>query len=121
MHLKLHEIKINDELFNPLSSEENSFNLLNLDSFDQFVTETQTDKKDAFEFTMKLILSGNKSVEGRTRYNFWDLLGDLGGFHGSLHIITSVFMSLYASLAFQANYLSEKIIDDINENHSLAF
>ena len=33
------------------------------------------------------------SIEARTKYNIWDLLGDVGGFNDGLFLVVSLFMA----------------------------
>ena len=51
------------------------------------------------------------------RYNFWDLLGDVGGFHDGLYLLLSLFMASYSSYNFKSAWLHNKTIDtdDISE------
>ena len=48
----------------------------------------------------------------RQRYNIWDLLGDVGGFHDGLMIVFSLFMGSYSALAFKIDYLKSTQVDD---------
>lgn len=36
----------------------------------------------------------------RTRYNFWDALGDVGGFHDGLMLLLSLFMGSISAASF---------------------
>ena len=51
-------------------------------------------------------------IEYRQRYNFWDLLGDVGGFHGSMLLIFSVIMGSYNELAFKVDFLASFAASD---------
>ena len=51
-------------------------------------------------------------IQNRTRYNFWDLLGDIGGFNDGLFLLCSIFMSSYSALAYKIDYLNGKVVDD---------
>ena len=37
---------------------------------------------------------------GRTRYNFWQALGDIGGFHDGLILLVKLLMSSISSIFF---------------------
>ena len=50
-------------------------------------------------------MSGLLQVESRTLYTYWDLLSDVGGFSAGCFMLCSIFMSTYAALAFQADYI----------------
>ena len=41
-------------------------------------------------------IAGELYIESRMRYNFWDLLGDVGGFHDGLVLVASLFMGFCA-------------------------
>ena len=60
----------------------------------------------AFYLSIDPLNTGWLQVESRTRYNMWDLLGDVGGFNDGLLLICSLLMSSYAALAFKADYLN---------------
>ena len=64
-----------------------------------------------FEFKAKFFLGGVHFVEFRQRYNVWDLLGDVGGFHDGVILIFSLFMGPYSALAFKLDYFSSTAID----------
>ena len=101
MSLNKHTATINDELLNPLTSSENEFSYLSADPSIDVREENELQvKNNAVEIRMIIALSGNLQIEGRTRYNVWDLLGDVGGFHDGLHLLASGFVAIYASLAF---------------------
>ena len=51
-------------------------------------------------------------IQNRTRYNFWDLLADVGGFNDGLFLLFSIFMSSYSALAYKIDYLNGKVVDD---------
>ena len=40
-------------------------------------------------------LSGWTRIEQRTRYNIWDLLGDVGGFNDAVFLLVSFFMTTF--------------------------
>ena len=68
-----------------------------------------------------MYLTGDLHVESRTRYNFWDLLGDVGGFHDGLLLVASLFMGLVARIAFEKEYLNGKLSDGAGDRHDKAF
>ena len=51
-------------------------------------------------------------VQTRIRYTYWNLLGDVGGFHDGFGILISICMGSYGALAFKAEYLSGNYIDN---------
>ena len=57
-------------------------------------------------------MEGSAKIQERTRYNFWDLLGDVGGFNDGMFLLCSLFMSSYSALAYKIDYLNGKVVDD---------
>ena len=111
--MNVHDVTINDEMFNPLYAHPNKFSFVTFENFATIdKTELEEDSDDAFQIEFGMQLSGLKRIESRTRYTVWDILGDVGGLSDGLHMITATFMSIYASLAFEASYLHGKKVDD---------
>lgn len=57
----------------------------------------------------------------RTRYNVWDLLGDVGGFSGGLFLFCSVFMSTYTAVVFKVDWLRSQVLDNGDSTEAHAF
>mmetsp|Transcript_16696 Transcript_16696/g.22518 ORF Transcript_16696/g.22518 Transcript_16696/m.22518 type:complete len:91 (+) Transcript_16696:214-486(+) len=72
-------------------------------------------KKEFVTLKIEVALSSVLKVESRTRYNFWDLLGDVGGFHDGAFLVCSLFMSTYASLAFKNDYIDGTHIESTSD------
>lgn len=86
--LKLHEVTMDDELINPLEGEDSNYyqqyyyiSPENQSAFAVDVFPLRDDKSGPFKLQVSVLLSGAYAIESRTRYNVWDLLGDVGGFH----------------------------------------
>lgn len=45
------------------------------------------------------------NIEYRQRYNYWDLLGDVGGLNDGCFLLASILMSFYSAVAFRNDYL----------------
>ena len=64
-------------------------------------------------------MESNLTVMGRTRYNIWDLLGDVGGFNDGLVLVSSILFSFYGLCAFKKDLISNTHVDgDISSKHS---
>ncbi len=50
-------------------------------------------------------------IEARTKYNIWDLLGDVGGFNDGLFLVVSLLMAPISQLSFVTDYLNDQIVD----------
>ena len=63
-------------------------------------------------------LSGYMVIENRNRYNIWDLLADVGGFHDGLMIIGTILVSSYASLVFKKDYLDGTLVENTTDKRT---
>ena len=63
-----------------------------------------------FPIRISLNLLGLTEINSRTRYNFWDLLGDVGGFSDGLFLVCQMLMTSYAALAFKIDYLNTLVV-----------
>ena len=99
MPLTLNHALFDDELINPLNhnidetyfiSTKSSELLVESESFPPHCNHCD------FSLSIRLFMSGWKRIEQRTRYNYWDLLGDVGGFNDGLFLIFSIFMSIFS-------------------------
>ena len=62
-------------------------------------------------FEVEIYMDGYVQVEQRTRYSFWNLLGDVGGFHDGLFLLVSIFYAPFASLAFSLDFAKGTTVD----------
>ena len=102
-----HEATFDDELIDPIQRDDQTYGFLSTsnDLIKIEIVALDEDNTGLFEFNIKLKLNGMKRVESRVRYNYWDLLGDVGGFNDGLYLIGSLMLSTYARAAFQQDYL----------------
>lgn len=56
-------------------------------------------------------MNGWKQIEHRSRYSYWDLVSDVGGFYTGCFLFCSVFMSSYASLSFKVDYVNGTYVE----------
>lgn len=56
-------------------------------------------------------LSVLTEIQQRVRYNFWDLLGDVGGFNDGLILLFSIFMGTYSAFSYSLDLLAEMHVD----------
>ena len=70
------------------------------DTFDFTSEPIPPDRHEKFSLKVTASLTGKITLDSRTRYNCWNLLADVGGFHDGMLLVGSLFMSLYASLSF---------------------
>ena len=119
--LVIHDVEFTDELINPITPAENAYSFISIDSFSSLKNEAGPDGKESYIIEINVYLTGDLHVESRTRYNFWDLLGDVGGFHDGLLLVASLFMGLVARIAFEKEYLNGKLSDGAGDRHDKAF
>ena len=63
------------------------------------------------EFQIDIYLDTYLTVLKRTRYNVWDLLGDVGGFNDGLNLVASLIFSFYSTFAFSKDLINSTHID----------
>ena len=63
-------------------------------------------------------LNGLTEISKRTRYNFWNLLGDVGGFNDGLFLVCEIFMATYAALSFKIDYLNNLAVEKTKSDKS---
>ena len=112
--LLIHEVEFNDELINPLPADSNAYQFISAEKSIDVDFRKGTNLRT--EIDIKVWLSGELYVQNRTVYNFWDLLGDVGGFHDGLLIVTSLFMGFVAQMAFENAYVHEKMSDGLADS-----
>jgi hypothetical protein len=106
-----------DNLLNPFDSDDNVSFFLTLPTIDTEYNDSLINRpgdrqiQSAFGFKVSINLGPDLIISKRTRYSYWDLLGDVGGFHDGLFIVTSLFMGAYSQLAFKINFLDGSHID----------
>ena len=110
----LHQVQFNDELVNPLASSDDASLFISADSQQSFDFNDGHGRELSIQ--IKAFLSGELHVEQRTRYNFWDLLGDVGGFHDGLILLAEIFLGFAAQLAFESDYLNGRLLDNSGKN-----
>ena len=80
--------------FGPLTHEQDYLDI------DERFSEVEEDGDDEFVFKIHFELQPEIQILQRTRYSFWDALGDIGGFHDGLALLISFFMSSISSALF---------------------
>ena len=60
-----------------------------------FITVETPSQEETYKFKIQFdfYLAQNMFIEARTKYNIWDLLGDVGGFNDGLFLVASLFMA----------------------------
>ena len=51
-------------------------------------------------------------IEQRTRYNIWDLLGDVGGFNDGLMLVLEVLTGAYTAASFTTSFIGQQSFSD---------
>ena len=113
MPLTLNEAHFDDDLLNPLAHNADSFSFFSTSNSDFTVSDGKLhDCSDCqFKFSINVFMSGWTKIQQRTRYNCWDLLGDVGGFNDGLFLIGSLLMSMFSSFAYKKDYLDGTVIE----------
>ena len=118
---------ISDDLISPFPTEETVSYYLTVNEFETKYEAIKTRTKSgasiiseipgAFKFSIEVNLSSRLFVEDRRRYSFWDLLGDVGGFHDGLYIMCSLVMGSYSALAFKTDFINSSNVDIGDKDH----
>ena len=59
---------------------------------------------------MRVELDAIMSINGRTRYNVWDLLGDVGGFNDGLVLLGQIIMGSYSAFAYKSDIFGTQLV-----------
>ena len=92
-------LTMNDELFNPFSTT-------TLETL--YMQPERTEEIDSFydqprsgiNIKIEIMLSDEMIIQSRSRYNYWQALGDIGGFYDGLRLLFSFFMASYSAAMF---------------------
>ena len=114
--LLIHEVDFKDNLVDPLTSIDSSYHFFSADS--QAAFSLIANQGERLTFSIKVVLCGELIVESRSRYNFWDLLGDVGGFYDGLLILATLIMSFGSRSSFLKDYLNGKLVDEPTKNRT---
>lgn len=66
-------------------------------------------------------MDGYYQIESRVRYNFWNLLGDVGGFNDGLFLLCELFVLPISAMAFANDYTKSRFIDPPSSQRTRAF
>ena len=119
--VNMNQVDLSDELWSPFPVDENQFFYLTADpTSTELVTTIGEEDEDAPALTLdiKLRLGEILNIHSRTRYNFWDLLGDVGGFNDGLVLLCSLLMAPYSEFAFKSDYFKTSSIDSDSTSES---
>ena len=114
-----------DDIWSPFPSGSNEFIYLNA-NFDKVqIDEGEKDissfhnkdengvliPSDVLDFKITVFLDERIEIIERTRYNVWDLLGDVGGFNDGLYLICSLVISTYSAFSFNKSIIENTFVD----------
>lgn len=69
------------------------------------IKEIDADLKGFLSFT----ISNEKVQTQRTRYGFWQLISDVGGFHDGLKLLVNIFFTPLFSLSFASDFVDKGV------------
>lgn len=58
------------------------------------------DSMSDLKIEIELVMSNEMNIAERKRYNWWDALGDIGGFHDGLVLLVRFFLAPYSAAMF---------------------
>ena len=95
----MNNLSVNDHLYNPYDQQTADINYLIFS--DEWASDYPKAKSDdPFIYEVHFRIDTTKHMYERTRYNYWDALGDIGGFHDGLLLVFSMFMSTISAASF---------------------
>ena len=114
-----------NDIWSPFPSDSDQFSYLNA-NFDKIrIAESDKDIRtytskdesdvqfDVLHFRINVFLDERIEIIERTRYNVWDLLGDVGGFNDGLYLICSLLISTYSAFSFNKSIIENTFVDRI--------
>ena len=111
MPLVYHYVDLDDAVLDPFPRDEDFFNYLGAANLKTRRAATTPDASNVLNFEVEMYLDGNCAVMSRTRYTYWELLGDVGGFNDGLMLICTFFMATYSALSYNINVLNGTVVD----------
>ena len=118
------EVDMVNDLFNPFPSGASQFFFLDTDintisehnsewteADEDFTIAYANNEINVLDFSITVKLGNMIQILERTRYNFWDLLGDVGGFNDGLHLVGSLLLSGWAAFSFKQSILKNVKVD----------
>lgn len=94
-------LTINDGLLNPFDQTTEESVYLSPEKTDNIDTFADDSVSGGISIQIEVMLSDEMAMQSRTRYNYWDALGDIGGFHDGLVLLVNVFMASYSAGMFE--------------------
>ena len=101
--LTLHKLELSDNIYSPFKSAENISYLT--------LKEVKDINEDEDDRSLYFWLSNDLTIEKRSRYNIWDLLGDVGGFNDGLILVCQLLTASYSALSFKTKFLASSYFD----------
>ena len=113
----VHEVHLDDDIWNPLAHKTSDTRYMSLGDPKYTVESGNEDEEDdtrliTLEFDIKL--SNDLKIEERRRYQFWDLIGDVGGFNDGIYALAGLLFNFYSALAFKADLLRDNYVDTMS-------
>ena len=97
-------LTVHDSLVNPFDQLTEESDYLMAEKID---LDFQTKKSaGGINVNISLMLSDEMGMHSRQRYNYWQALGDIGGFHDGLVLVINIIMASYSSGMFE-----QKLVD----------
>ena len=108
-----------DDLFNPFNDESETIDYVTAEKVQDFsdvrpITGGKDQQNLAVvpELRIDITLSTDMIVSERKRYNFWDAVGDIGGFHDGIVLIIQVLMAPYSAMMFNIGLTNGTLYQD---------
>lgn len=99
--LQMTQVKMQDQLINPFVTDTDSIDFLTVMKVHHL--SNKLSQGLFIEFRLHTLVH----TMTRTRYSFWQALGDIGGFHDGLVLLVRLFMGPISAFVFKADFLKK--------------
>lgn len=103
MFLQMNEVEIYDGLWSPFSTLTDTLSFLSINKT-QFNAVDMTGM--VVPFFIEFFIDTEVKKQTRSRYNFWQALGDIGGIHDGFNLLISLFMSRLSAAFFFSSFVN---------------
>ncbi len=96
-----------DNMINPYDNESNSHNYISTTYIEQY-----------WPGDIHFVISNDKQLNQRTRYSFWQFVGDIGGFHDGLKLLVDMFFAPFVSFSFATDFVKKGVYSSKSTDRS---
>ena len=114
IYLKAHALEMHDSLWDPFEPETEEFEFLTVNN--NYRIAEQAEK---LLFKLYFEIEPEVQMMSRKRYNFWELLSDVGGFFEGVKLLLSFFLTTISAIYFKLDIETGSLEQDAPPNDSV--